>query len=358
MKKLMLLSVVGIVAIAAGTANATLATWDHSWEADFLPHNDPTLVWTRYATAPFSENNNGNSGVSTISGGNGNNNGVQYYLSNGSGDGTGKMNWSAGGSIEWKLKPHTSGNISFMHIADGTYEYTVGMYPGYWAYKNTDVSDYVWSSGHTVGTDIYRLDLTAGGNSADLYLNDVHQVNIPGAATVGWGVEEKIYWGTDLEWASGGNADWDYIRWNVNDPNLDLVVAPSVRNVEVLAGSTTFDVSNNGTETGMTWDAAETETWFSLTGGSGTDAGTFTVNYDENIGAERTGNITVTAAEANGSPRVVMVTQSAAPVCGDSGFPPHDTTGPDGVPDCIVDFYDFRDFAFHWLTCTPPVVCP
>jgi hypothetical protein len=360
MKTFMVLT--GIVMLIAGTASATLSTWDYSWEADDLPHNDPNLVWGRSATAFFEEINNFDGTVNIRANDFGE---LSYWLLNDSGAGLGKANWSEGGSIEWKLTPHTSGNISFMHIGDGTYEYTVGMYPGYWSYIDTSgVRQWEGGAGHTVGTDIYRLDLD-GGTTAALYLNDAFVLDIPGYVgdnpgdpPNNFGVHEQIYWGTNPGTLEGGDAEWDYIRWDVSDPNFGLVVAPSLRNVGNLAGSTTFDVSNNGILTGMTWDAAESETWFSLTGGSGTDAGTFTVNYDENTGAERTGNITVTAAGANGSPSVVMVTQAGAPVCGDFGFPPHDTTGPGGVPDCIVDIYDFRDFAFYWLTCTPPVVCP
>ncbi len=37
--------------------------------------------------------------------------------------------------------------------------------------------------------------------------------------------------------------------------------------------------------------------------------------------------------------------------CGDAGhpFPPGDITGPDGIRDCRVDFFDFAVMAAHWL---------
>jgi hypothetical protein len=219
MKKLMLLTVVGIVALVAGTANATLATWTDSWEADDLPHNAP-LAWGRSATAFFEEINNFDGTVNIRANAFGE---LSYWLVNGSGNGAGKVGFSAGGSIEWKLTPHTSGNISFMHIGDGTYEYTVGMYPGYWSYIDTSgVRQWETGAGHTVGTDIYRLDLTAGGNSADLYLNDAFVLTIPGYVgdnpgdpPNNFGVHEQIYWGTNPGTLEGGDAEWDYIRWDV-----------------------------------------------------------------------------------------------------------------------------------------------
>ena len=42
--------------------------------------------------------------------------------------------------------------------------------------------------------------------------------------------------------------------------------------------------------------------------------------------------------------------------CGESGqsYNQFDITGPNGVPDCYVNFYDFREFANNWLKCTNP----
>ena len=43
-------------------------------------------------------------------------------------------------------------------------------------------------------------------------------------------------------------------------------------------------------------------------------------------------------------------------VCGDVGteYPVGDLTGPEGVPDCYFDLYDFSLFASQWLECTDP----
>jgi hypothetical protein len=265
MKTLILPSILGIVALVAGTANAALLTWDESWEANFLPHNDPTLVWQRFASGTFSENNNGNSGISTITGGTGG--GVQYFLSNSSGAGAGKLAFSQGGSIEWRLDPSDAGgNVSFMHIGDGTYEYNVGAYPGYWAYKDTLTSAYTFEggAGHATGPgvfDTYRLDLTAGGNSGDLYLNDVFQVTIPGFVGASIDVAEQIYWGTDPNWGSGGAADWDYIRWDVGSeaPPPTPIVIDIATAVEVF-----WSTSNGATYQAQYADDIASTNWMDL----------------------------------------------------------------------------------------------
>lgn len=88
-----------------------------------------------------------------------------------------------------------------------------------------------------------------------------------------------------------------------------LSVTPGNRDVGYASGSTMFDVANIGASTGMAWTTSESESWLSIAGGSGSDAGTFTVNYDTNTGAERVGTITVTASGAGGSPMIVTVTQ-------------------------------------------------
>jgi hypothetical protein len=48
-----------------------------------------------------------------------------------------------------------------------------------------------------------------------------------------------------------------------------------------------------------------------------------------------------------------------AAICLESQIPELDISGPDGQPDCRVDFYDFAEFAESWLECTliPPSSC-
>ncbi len=44
------------------------------------------------------------------------------------------------------------------------------------------------------------------------------------------------------------------------------------------------------------------------------------------------------------------------PACGDAEhpYPPGDVSGPDGIRDCYIDFYDFAVWAAHWLEYTGP----
>ena len=93
-----------------------------------------------------------------------------------------------------------------------------------------------------------------------------------------------------------------------------LSVIPEDQLVAKPAGQTSFEVLNsNPTAGSMAWTAAvdPADTWLSIdSGSSGTDAGTIEVSYTTNYtGATRTGEITVTAAGAAGSPKVVTVTQ-------------------------------------------------
>lgn len=107
-----------------------------------------------------------------------------------------------------------------------------------------------------------------------------------------------------------------------------LSVTPSDRPVTHEAGSVTFDVANTGTGT-MNWTAASSDGWATITsGGSGTNAGTITVDYTANAStAARVATITVTAAGATGSPMLVTISQQGVqPVLAvtpaDSAVPP------------------------------------
>ncbi len=64
----------------------------------------------------------------------------------------------------------------------------------------------------------------------------------------------------------------------------------------------------------MSWTAAKDpgDTWFEITSGSsGTNSGTISVSYDENMGSARVGTITITAPGAEDSPQTVEIRQDA-----------------------------------------------
>ncbi len=95
------------------------------------------------------------------------------------------------------------------------------------------------------------------------------------------------------------------------EPGPVLSVTPIVRHVAPAAGSLTFSVANTGVGS-CDWTAsAGIGNWLRITEGtSGTNAGTITLEYDENTGAaQRAMDIMVTAAGAAHSPFVVQVGQ-------------------------------------------------
>ncbi len=91
-----------------------------------------------------------------------------------------------------------------------------------------------------------------------------------------------------------------------------LSATPSNRSVTNDAGVTTFSVANTGTGD-MKWVSQVTSggSWLEITSGpSGTNSGTITCSFTANTGASRTGFILVTAADATGSPKEVIITQA------------------------------------------------
>jgi len=100
-----------------------------------------------------------------------------------------------------------------------------------------------------------------------------------------------------------------------------LSVLPSFQNVPAVKGSARFTVSNAGQGI-MTWSARSDNDWI-------------TVDYDtqylyvfctDNYGAERTGTITVTSAEAgNSSPQTVQIIQAAGSVLGADSYESNNT---------------------------------
>jgi hypothetical protein len=92
-----------------------------------------------------------------------------------------------------------------------------------------------------------------------------------------------------------------------------LSVSPAGRDVDHLAGTATFAVSNTGGGT-MDWTAAVVAGggWLQITSGAnGTEAGTITVSFAANrTAAARVGIVRITAPGASGSPKDVTLTQA------------------------------------------------
>jgi PKD repeat protein len=93
-----------------------------------------------------------------------------------------------------------------------------------------------------------------------------------------------------------------------------LSVTPTVQEVSSETGTTSFDVSTN--ECPIDWAATENDSWLTIdSGASGTNSGTITVNHATNSDDARTGEITVTADDAENSPQTVEVKQAADEIC-------------------------------------------
>lgn len=123
-----------------------------------------------------------------------------------------------------------------------------------------------------------------------------------------WSADEAMY----TNWYTS------YTSWVNGDPseqsgNMILKIEPTKRDVYKNAGTTTFNVSNGGTDA-MNWTAAVTSgtSWLKITsGGSGTNSGTITCSFNANTDAKmRTGTIQVTASGAIDSPQTITITQA------------------------------------------------
>lgn len=90
-----------------------------------------------------------------------------------------------------------------------------------------------------------------------------------------------------------------------------LAVTPFSRNVGHSEGNTTFEVRNDGAGM-MDWTVSEDTDWFSVSPTAGTNEGTITINYDVNSGAERQGDITITAPNSSPTSVTVSLTQRSA----------------------------------------------
>ncbi len=103
------------------------------------------------------------------------------------------------------------------------------------------------------------------------------------------------------------------VSLDVSIGNPVLAMTPVKRLVEAEAGDTSFSVYNTGSGT-MNWSASVTSggSWCRITSGMiGTNAGTVNVDFDANPDqTPRTGEITVVAEGAQGSPVTVTVEQA------------------------------------------------
>ncbi len=108
-----------------------------------------------------------------------------------------------------------------------------------------------------------------------------------------------------------------------------LRVSPPLVELARTSSRTNLNVSNPGVGAlNYAASVSQGSNWLSITAGAtGGNSGTIRMNSTENTGAQRSGQITITANSANGSPRVIAITQA-----GRSGATPTPTPTPIPTP--------------------------
>jgi hypothetical protein len=93
-------------------------------------------------------------------------------------------------------------------------------------------------------------------------------------------------------------------------PNPVLTVTPSTITKTAAAGTETISITNTGTGT-LSWTAVSSETWLTLSPAFGSGNATLTATFAANTAINsRTATITITATDAQNSPRTISVNQS------------------------------------------------
>ncbi len=107
-----------------------------------------------------------------------------------------------------------------------------------------------------------------------------------------------------------GESDSDTCTVNVVPSSSPvLVVIPSVQEVSITAGTTSFSVQNNGSGD-MNWTASVNASWVLIeSGSSGLNNGTIKMRYQTNTGGARSAIITILAPGAKDSPKYVEIKQ-------------------------------------------------
>ncbi|MBN2311106.1 MAG: thrombospondin type 3 repeat-containing protein, partial [Candidatus Hydrogenedentes bacterium] len=158
-----------------------------------------------------------------------------------------------------------------------------------------------------VHLDLYALDGDVDGipdlveGSADLDLDGIPNYLDPDAD--GDTIDDAIEGTGDTD----GDGVPDYL-----DPIPIINAWPSARSVGYGAGTTTFSIQNVS-EPIMPWVATANNSWLAVVPpGTGTDAGSISVNYELNPWpATRVGTVSITSPHALNSPVAVSVSQSA-----------------------------------------------
>ena len=137
-----------------------------------------------------------------------------------------------------------------------------------------------WNNGNTTATNFVPLSITAG-------------------TTYQWRVR------TDC---GSTTSAWSSIQTFTTLSNSFLTVSPGNISPTNAAGNTSIAVSSN-----VSWTASESVSWLTISGGSGSNNGSFTINHTANTSTSpRTATVTVSGAGV--SNQTITVTQAGATV--------------------------------------------
>jgi len=156
------------------------------------------------------------------------------------------------------------------------------------------------------------IDIDSFPNTAaDFYWSSTTFANSVNGA---WGV--NFSYGFDIYKVKTLTGNVRAVRGGQTVPMGNLAVLPSSLSATKDSGTGTFSVSNTGTGA-ISWTAVVTSggNWLRITSGNGgTGAGNIYVVYDANTGSTpRNGTIRITASNAAGSPKDILITQAGVP---------------------------------------------
>ncbi|MBA7476634.1 hypothetical protein ES707_12025 [subsurface metagenome] len=212
---------------------------------------------------------------------------------------------------------------------------------GMWNYNSSPtVTNCTFSSNSAIigGGGMYNYESSPTLTNCTLWGDSPDEIgNFTSSPTVTYSDIAGGYTGT-------GNINADPLF--VDADGDDNIVGTEDDNLQLLAGSPCIDAGDN---TALPPDTPDLD-------GDGNTTEPIPWDLD---GDPRFVDDSGIADTGNGTPPIVDMGAYewyGGPYCGDAEhpYPPGDVSGPDGVRDCYVDFFDFAVFAAHWLECTAP----
>ena len=181
-------------------------------------------------------------------------------------------------------------------------------------------------------------------DSALTLQNSILWSNLPDQIFVMAGSSAPMVSYSDVEggYSGTGNIDDDPLFKDADGP--DDIPGTEDDNLELATGSPCIDAGDNSSVPADTVDLD----------GDGNTSERMPLDL---AGRSRFTDDPLTDDTGSGTPPIVeMGAYERYEFCGSEAYPypPGDVTGPDGVRDCFLDFYDFAVWAAHWLEYTGP----